>query len=89
VELKSKVGAVRAAGGSVSGDVFEALIALGYNSREVREALKNGREFVEPAATKRSAEGIRKTLAYWFHPGIFCADDYPWVAKNIRGGHVF
>jgi Holliday junction resolvasome RuvABC DNA-binding subunit len=27
-------------GVAASGDVFEALIALGYNSREVREALK-------------------------------------------------
>ncbi len=40
VELKSKVGAFESAGGVASGDVFEALIALGYNSREVREALK-------------------------------------------------
>ena len=43
VELKSKVGAMDSSGGgaAASGDVFEALIALGYNSREVRESLKN------------------------------------------------
>jgi Holliday junction DNA helicase RuvA len=42
VELKSKVGSVDSSGGGIaaSGDVFEALIALGYNSREVRDALK-------------------------------------------------
>lgn len=40
VELKSKVGALEATGAAASGEVFEALIALGYNQREVREALK-------------------------------------------------
>jgi len=41
VELKNKVGALETgAGAAASGDVFEALIALGYNQREVRDALK-------------------------------------------------
>ena len=41
VELKSKVGSMEAPrGAAASGDVFEALIALGYNQREVRETLK-------------------------------------------------
>ncbi len=42
VELKSKVGALEAASGGVaaSGDAFEALIALGYSQKEVRDALK-------------------------------------------------
>jgi holliday junction DNA helicase RuvA len=41
VELKSKVGALDMSGGvAASGDVYEALIALGYNQREVRDVLK-------------------------------------------------
>jgi holliday junction DNA helicase RuvA len=40
VELKSKVGTLESGGAAASGDAFEALIALGYNQREVREALK-------------------------------------------------
>jgi holliday junction DNA helicase RuvA len=41
VELKSKVGALEVQGGIAgSGDVFEALIALGYSQKEVRDALK-------------------------------------------------
>lgn len=40
VDLKNKVGSLEAGGAAVSGDVYDALIALGYNSREVREALK-------------------------------------------------
>ena len=40
VELKSKVGGPDTGAAAVSGDVYEALIALGYNSREVRETLK-------------------------------------------------
>jgi holliday junction DNA helicase RuvA len=41
LELKNKVGALEAAPGiSASGDVFDALLALGYSQKEVREALK-------------------------------------------------
>lgn len=36
VELKNKVGALGAGLGKSSGEVFDALLALGYNSREVR-----------------------------------------------------
>jgi holliday junction DNA helicase RuvA len=39
VELKNKVGALLATGGS-STEVFDALLALGYNQREVREAVQ-------------------------------------------------
>jgi holliday junction DNA helicase RuvA len=40
VDLKSKVGAVHAAPGlRASSDVFDALISLGYNQREVREVI--------------------------------------------------
>lgn len=38
VELKSKVGSLGASGGS-SSEVFDALLALGYNQREVREVI--------------------------------------------------
>lgn len=38
VELKNKVGAV-GAGGSGNSEVFDALLALGYNQREVREVM--------------------------------------------------
>lgn len=41
VELKNKVGTAGSGPGTGgSGDTFEALIALGYNQREVREVLK-------------------------------------------------
>ncbi len=39
VELKSKVGALQTSGAVASSDVFDALIALGYNQREVREVI--------------------------------------------------
>lgn len=40
VELKSKVGTLQAAPGMASSsDVFDALLALGYSQREVREAV--------------------------------------------------
>jgi holliday junction DNA helicase RuvA len=40
VELKNKVGAFESAPGQAgASDVFDALIALGYNSREVREMI--------------------------------------------------
>lgn len=38
VELKNKVGGADAAG-SPSGEVFDALLALGYNQKEVREVI--------------------------------------------------
>ncbi|MEK7618003.1 MAG: Holliday junction branch migration protein RuvA [Patescibacteria group bacterium] len=38
VELKNKVGTASGAGGS-SSEVFDALLALGYNQREVREVV--------------------------------------------------
>jgi Holliday junction DNA helicase RuvA len=41
LELKNKVGSIQASEGLAgSGDVFDALVALGYNQREVREAIK-------------------------------------------------
>jgi len=40
LELKSKMGVIESSGSSISSDAFDALIALGYNQREVREALK-------------------------------------------------
>ncbi|MCL5667070.1 MAG: Holliday junction branch migration protein RuvA [Patescibacteria group bacterium] len=41
LELKNKMGALEVSGGiAASGDVFDALIALGYSQKEVREALK-------------------------------------------------
>lgn len=40
LELKNKVGALQSSSGmAVAGDVFDALIALGYNQREVREVV--------------------------------------------------
>lgn len=39
VELKNKVGAL-SSGVGASSEVFDALLALGYNSREVREAVQ-------------------------------------------------
>lgn len=39
VELKNKVGASTASGGS-SSEVFDALLALGYNQKEVRETVQ-------------------------------------------------
>lgn len=39
VELKSKVGAIGSQQSAVSTDVFDALLALGYGQREVREAV--------------------------------------------------
>jgi Holliday junction DNA helicase RuvA len=38
VDLKNKVGAADASGGS-SSEIFDALLALGYNQREVREVI--------------------------------------------------
>jgi len=40
VELKNKIVISSSAGQAISSDAYEALIALGYNQREVREALK-------------------------------------------------
>ena len=40
VELKNKIGSPGFQGAAVSSDAFDALISLGYNQREVREALK-------------------------------------------------
>jgi holliday junction DNA helicase RuvA len=39
VELKNKVGAADVPQGKISGEVFDALLALGYNNREVREII--------------------------------------------------
>lgn len=41
LELKTKVGAIEAATGvALSSEVYDALLTLGYNQKEVREALK-------------------------------------------------
>ncbi len=39
VELKDKVSTVNGQRSTVNGDVFDALLALGYNQREVREVI--------------------------------------------------
>jgi len=39
VELKNKVGPAVGAGGAGSSEVFDALLSLGYNQREVREII--------------------------------------------------
>lgn len=39
VELKNKVGLVTGSGGAGASEVFDALLSLGYNNREVREVI--------------------------------------------------
>jgi Holliday junction DNA helicase RuvA len=39
VELKNKMGVLESGAGNISSEVFDALLALGYNSREVREVI--------------------------------------------------
>jgi holliday junction DNA helicase RuvA len=55
VELKNKVGAMSASGGS-SSEIFDALLALGYNQREVREVVN------KIDSTKTQAEQIKQAL---------------------------
>jgi len=57
LELKNKVGALEAVSGTAaSGDVFDALLSLGYNQKEVREALKRVN------ATLPSQEQLKEAL---------------------------
>ena len=57
VELKNKVGSL-AGGVSASSEVFDALIALGYNQREVREIIN------KLDASKTTGEQIKQALKF-------------------------
>lgn len=56
LELKGKVGTAAPGAGGASGEIFDALVALGYSQREVREV------FGKLDATKPAGEQIKDAL---------------------------